>query len=143
MLKVEVGLTGRDHLEVEYQIIGGNLEVSQFKAIGCLLFLEAARALKPLLIGPLSSVIAPVGADHVSLLLQEFVQKLQGTWSLPYSEVLLCKCRSIPTIIVDEAIVAGAHNAAVVGLKTSAGTSCGTCKKDIDSLLLYRLKTVS
>ncbi|MBX9765651.1 MAG: (2Fe-2S)-binding protein [Bdellovibrionales bacterium] len=143
MPKIEVGLIGRDQLKLEYEITGGKLEVSSFSAVGCLPFLEGASRLKPILRGEVAAITAPTGRDHVALLLQEFVKTLKGDWSLPYKEVLLCKCRSIPTFVVDQAIVAGAHDAVTVGLKTGAGTSCGTCKKDIESLILYRLKSVS
>lgn len=143
MPKLEVGLVGRDQLKVEYEVVNGQIEVSSFCVVGCLPFLEAAGRLKGAMKGDLSLIPAPKGSDHVALLLQELVLSLKGNWALPYTESLLCKCRSVPTTVVDQAIVAGAHDAPSVGLRTGAGTSCGTCKKDIESLILYRLKTVS
>lgn len=141
-MKVEVGLRGRDRLEMEYEITNGNIVVSSFSVMGCLPFLKAAKAMKESMTGPIAQIVVPSGKDHVSLLLQEVLRKVRGEWQFPYNELLLCKCRSIATTIVDEAIVAGAHDHVRVGICTSAGTSCGTCKKDIETLLQYRLKFV-
>ena len=143
MAQIQVGLAGRDSLQLEYEVNGNQIDVHSIRAVGCLAFLKAVQRFKASLAGGVSELVEPVGQDHVALLMQELVRKLKGQWAFPYGEALLCKCRSVPTEVVDQAVVAGAFDATAVGIKTSAGTSCGTCKKDIDSIILYRLKTVS
>ena len=73
------------------------------------------------------------------LLLAELQTKLRGEWQFPFAEFELCHCRGVPAAVVDRAVLLGSHTRADVSRTTSAGTSCGTCRPDIDAILDYRL----
>ncbi len=81
----------------------------------------------------------PEGSSHEVLLVREFILKLNGTWKFPYEDEEICHCRMVPTRVVDQAILAGAHTTEAVTRATSASSACGTCRPDVQSLLNYRL----
>lgn len=81
----------------------------------------------------------PDGSGHETLLLREWILKARGEWKFPYNEDELCHCRRVPTHVVDQAIVAGAHTPEAVSRATSASTNCGTCRPDVERILAYRL----
>jgi len=81
----------------------------------------------------------PTGSAHEDLLIIELIRKAKGQWTLPYQEEELCHCRSVPTSIVEQAIIAGAHTCKSVSAQTSASTACGTCRPDVQKIIDYRL----
>ena len=83
----------------------------------------------------------PKATSHVDLLIRELILRARGEWQLPYLEDELCHCRSVPTAIVDQAILAGAHDCKQVSSETSASTSCGTCRPYVQQIIDYRLRS--
>lgn len=82
----------------------------------------------------------PTGSSHSELLLKEVLLKMKGEWIYPYQHLELCHCRAIPTEVVDQAIIAGAHQPKTVSRRTSASTACGTCRDDVQKIIDFRLK---
>lgn len=154
----EVIFLGRDRAEVTIEFDGDRtsspIRSLAFRASGCSLFLSSLEsfrtqvmALDPKLRVLEGSVdfdgLIPAGQDHVSILIREIVLRARDQFELPYSDVELCHCRAVPTAVVDRAIISGCHSVESVAKMTSAGTSCGTCKPDTESLIAYRTKNLS
>ncbi len=137
-ITVRAGFSGRDELELEAQISDGKIHDAKIRCIGCPQVLNLISQWRGRLKGALAEVSEPSGVDHASLLLKELIQKLKGTWDFPYKEDELCHCRAIACKVVDAAIVYGADTAVKVAAKTSAGTGCGTCRKNTESIIKYR-----
>lgn len=138
--EVQVVLPGRDELRLSFELRGEIIDSVHLQAIGCPELLELVQQWRPRLSGSVRDLPLPEGDGHAVLMLRELILQARGEWSLPYDEDELCHCRAVPTAKVDAAIVGGAHTVKAVSQRTSAGTSCGACKRDIDSLLAYRLK---
>lgn len=146
---------GRDEVSVTIEFEGEQetnpIRSLKFSGSGCSSFLQALRSFetqvmalaptKRLLTGSpdFDRLISP-GADHVAILIRELVLRARGSFALPYKDPELCHCRAVPTDVVDRAIISGCHTVQSVARMTSAGTSCGTCKPDTESLIAYRLK---
>jgi bacterioferritin-associated ferredoxin len=81
----------------------------------------------------------PSGTGHGDLLIRELILRARGEWAYPYEHLELCHCRSVPTEIVDQAILSGAHEPKQVSTRTSASTACGTCRPDVQKIINYRL----
>jgi bacterioferritin-associated ferredoxin len=75
--------------------------------------------------------------DHVSILINQLKLKVEGKWMLPYEHKELCHCRQVPTQVVEELIILGAHSQPEISQRCRAGTGCGTCRKDIVTLIQY------
>jgi bacterioferritin-associated ferredoxin len=88
--------------------------------------------------GHLKNWPEPKGLSHSEMLIRELILKYHNQWSLPYKEIEICHCRGINTETVDQAIVCGAHKIEHIKTRTSASTACGTCTKDVESLISYR-----
>lgn len=139
-VRVDVALVSRDRLTLILELVQGRIVKAQLVGTGCLEFLELLAAWRPKLTGDLAQLPLPAGSGHAALLLREAILKAQGRWDFPYREVELCHCRAVPTAKVDAAIVGGCHTVEAVKSATSASTSCGTCRTDIEAILAYRLK---
>jgi bacterioferritin-associated ferredoxin len=155
--QVEVLFLGRDRVQATFTFSGSS-ELSQltnieFNGSGCGPFLHALEDFKKRVFAlpEKNRVIngdsafdlqVSAGADHSSILIRELVLRLRGSFELPYSEEELCHCRGVPTEVVDRASIGGCHNVQSVARMTSAGTSCGTCKPDTESLIAFRLKSL-
>lgn len=137
---VVAGLPARDHLQLELTLQDGEILEARLEVIGCMELLKLAEKWRPLLIGKIDKVPIPGGRDHASILMRELILKAQGRWKFPYEEEELCHCRGIPTAKVDAAIISGCHTLEAIRAATSANTSCGTCRPDVESVLEYRLK---
>ncbi len=135
---VKAGFPGRDEIEISAQINDGNILSAKLRGIGCPQVLNLISDWRGRLKGPLVELSEPQGFDHASVLLRELIQKLKGTWNFPYTEEELCHCRAIPCRVVDAAIVYGADTAVKVAAKTSAGTGCGTCRKNTEAIIKFR-----
>lgn len=128
-------LVGRDLIEIDL-----TQSKARVRVIGCSDCLSLVRKIQvqhgndPML-WPI-----PTGATHSELLLKEVLMKMKGQWVYPYEHLELCHCRAIPTEVVDQAIIAGAHDPKTVSRRTSASTACGTCRGDVQKIIDFRLK---
>lgn len=153
----EVIFLGRDRANVTIEFDGDRtsspIQSLVFKASGCSAFLsglEGFRVQVMALAAPARVLegsadfdrLIPTGPDHVSILIREIVLRARDQFELPYRDAELCHCRAVPTAVVDRAIVSGCHSVESVAKMTSAGTSCGTCKPDTESLIAYRTKNL-
>lgn len=76
-------------------------------------------------------------ARPTDFILFKFVQKVKRLWQLPYKHDELCHCRLVPTEKVTQAIEQGVRSTAAVSRVTMAGTGCGTCRTDTETILEY------
>ena len=128
-----VDFPGHDRIEAEK--VGS---AWKFKVIGCVA-LQKEVAQRSSAEADLMQWSLPVGVDHCDLLIRELILRARGEWKLPFEEAELCHCRNVPTEVVDQAILSGAHECARVSSATSASTACGTCKPDVQKMINYRL----
>lgn len=129
-------LVGRDFIEID--LSQGKARV---RVVGCSEFLALMRKLQMQFGNDPQLWPMPTGVSHGELLLKEVLLKMRGEWVYPYEHLELCHCRAIPTEVVDQAIIAGAHTTAMVSRRTSASTACGTCKPDAQKIIDFRLKS--
>lgn len=130
---LRVGLKGRDVVERSAD--------GQWRAIGCTAWLALLAELRARHGSDPTAWPLPKGTTHEVILARELILKARGEWKFPYLDEELCHCRMVPTEIVDQAIVAGAHTPETVSRLTMASTSCGTCRADVLKILAYRLAT--
>ena len=123
------------HDRIEAQKVGS---AWQFKVIGCVA-LQKEMKHRSTEQSDLLQWSLPTGVGHCDLLIRELILRARGEWKLPYEEVELCHCRNVPTDVVDQAILSGAHECARVSSATSASTACGTCRPDVQKMINYRL----
>jgi bacterioferritin-associated ferredoxin len=138
-MTIEVGVKGRDYLNIQYDVVGGKFENVSLRAVGCHQLLQKVQALRARLTGEVENLAIPEGHDHASLLVREMVMKIKGVWNFPYEAEELCHCRAVATRKVDEAIVAGDHRVEDVAESTSAGSACGSCRPDTQRIINFRL----
>jgi bacterioferritin-associated ferredoxin len=131
-------LKGRDLIEITRHSEGAKIHV-----VGCPEVLTIVRKYLQDFGEDCQTWPEPAGTSHGELLLREALLRLRGQWKPPYTEAEICHCRSVPTEVVDQAIIAGAHDTTTVSRCTTASTSCGTCRPDVQSLIDYRLKKIS
>jgi len=136
---IEVGRNGRDYIRVDYDVNAGVLSNVSVRAVGCHFLLQKVQLLRGRLSGKIDDLLIPEGHDHATILIREIVLKIKGLWNFPYAEAELCHCRAVPTARVDEAIVCGDHRVEDVAENTSAGTACGSCRRDTQRIIDYRL----
>lgn len=140
-LELEVGREGRDIIRLNLQLeADGLIAASRLTGVGCPALLRILQEYRHKLSGRLGDIAVPEGNDHASMLMRELLLRARGEWNFPYTEDELCHCRQVPTAKVDQAVVSGCHSVAAVSKATSAGTSCGTCRTDIERVLRYRLR---
>ena len=133
VLHVQVRFPGRDQIEAQLQNGVWSIQV-----IGCFQ-LQDQVAQRQKQEADLTKWALPEGHHHTDLLLRELILKARQEWNFPYFEAEICHCRSVPTDIVDQAILAGAHDTRKVSAQTAASTNCGTCRPDVQKVLNYRL----
>ncbi|MBX2986656.1 MAG: (2Fe-2S)-binding protein [Bdellovibrionaceae bacterium] len=131
-------LHGRDLLEATLE--NGTCRL---RLIGCEALLQQVRALRERHGDDPQSWALPAGSGHTDMLIRELILKRRGEWDFPYKDAEICHCRLVATVIVDQAIVTGAHTPEVVSRWTSASTSCGTCRPDVEKIIAYRLGKTS
>jgi bacterioferritin-associated ferredoxin len=132
---ISAELKGCDFLELSIFADG----TSQFSVIGCSQMLACLRKNRSAHGPKVQQWPLPQGQTHAEVLLRELLLKARGQWQLPYSEAELCHCRLVPTEVVDQAIVGGAHTPEKVSRQTSASTACGTCRPEVEKIINYRL----
>jgi bacterioferritin-associated ferredoxin len=136
----QAAISGRDELHLTVELDGETIRSARLSAIGCPELLALVEAWRPRLGGDRRHLALPEGNGHADMLMRELILKVRGEWKFPYGEQELCHCRAIPTAKVDAAIIDGAHRIETISRRTSAGTSCGACKPDIEAILNYRLR---
>lgn len=155
--KVEVVFLGRDRVTATFEFEGADISSTirsiHFAGSGCSAFLSELESFRDLVLklapekrrlkeSPDFDGLVSAAHDHVAILIRELILRARETFALPYGEIELCHCRAVPTAVVDRAIISGCHTVQSVARTTSAGTSCGTCKPDTESLIAYRLKSL-
>lgn len=152
--QVEVLFLGRDRVTATFELDAATaIQSIAFSGSGCSAFMAALEELKARIMALPQGVrrlsgsqefdrLVSASHDHVAILLRELVLRARDQFALPYRDVELCHCRAVPTEVVDRAIISGCHSVQSVARMTSAGTSCGTCKPDTESLIAYRLKAL-
>jgi bacterioferritin-associated ferredoxin len=133
-VKVEDG----DEIHLEIHLENTHVISTKWQVIGCHQLTELAQSFRAQAPKNIAEWTPPSGSDHASMLLRELILKVQGRWNFPYNHDELCHCRAISTRVVDRQIVMGGHRASQISRLTSAGTGCGTCRSDIEAILLYR-----
>jgi len=129
-------LVGRDLIEID--LTSGK---ARTKVIGCSEILALMRKYQVQFGNDPQIWPIPQGLSHGELLLKEVLMKMRGEWVYPYKDLEICHCRAVPTEVVDQAIIAGAHTPTAVSRRTSASTACGTCRDDVVKIIDYRLKS--
>ncbi len=141
LIDIQIGSAESYELHLECTISAqGEVENSKLYVVGGPDLLELACVLRQQLTGPLTELVLPKGQSTAAIVIRELILKAQGQWVDPFEGDELCHCRAVATRLVDEAVIYGAHTTDVVSEKTSAGTSCGSCREDIESIINYRLK---
>jgi len=135
---IRVNLNGRDYLELSEE--NGK---SIFRFIACHELYELLQNSRQRHGDNIKNWPFPEGLSHSELLLKELLLKIKGQWQFPYQADELCHCRNVPTVTVDQAILAGAHTPEAVSRWTSASTACGTCRADVEKIISYRLDLTS
>jgi bacterioferritin-associated ferredoxin len=136
----EVSLSSRDRLHLSIDVNSeGEVVSAQLTGSGCSELLGMLAAVRPQLTGKLIDIPLPEGKTHSAIMMRELLLKAKGQWNFPYKEDELCHCRAVTTRKVDDAIIGGCQSVEAVKRATSASTSCGTCRWDIESILKYRL----
>lgn len=150
---VSIEFLGRDRAELCFTLDGETAEATieslQIQGSGCASFLAGLKAWRQAILAQpkaqrtLAGIATaiPSATEHVQMLLREAALKANDSFQLPYSDVELCHCRAVPTAVVDRAILSGVKSVAGIARMTSAGTSCGTCKPDSESLIKFRRQT--
>lgn len=131
---LKVGITGQDEVTLNFLPSGA----VQFSATGCRAFLARLRELAAENQNPKEWSL-PDGTDHVAMLVREIILRVQGKWEPPFREAEICHCRAVSTQIVDACILNGGHSSERVSRETSASTSCGTCRSDVEKMIAYRV----
>lgn len=131
---VEVNFLGRDQIIAKFDSNNWSLRV-----LGCQKLTKLIQDLNQKFGSDITTWTLPEGSEHESMLVRELILKAKNQWSYPYDQAELCHCRSVPTEIVDQAILAGAHSIAQIRRRTSASSACGTCQPDVEKILNCRL----
>lgn len=136
-MKVRAEIAGQDWISAEK--IGGAWAI---EARGCSHLLMRLREVSAHNKNPETWPL-PEGQHHVDFLLKEFILKTRQQWVFPYLEAEICHCRKVTTATVDRAIMNGALTAVQVTRCTSASSSCGTCRSDVQKIIDYRIGPIA
>lgn len=132
-LPLKVELKGQDCLEVT------SLVPFKMTITGCALLHQRLNEIKKAQGADVAKWTLVNEKDHVALLINELILKLQDKWQHPYLHEEVCHCRTITLETVEQAIMAGAHTPEMVSKWTTASTACGTCRPDVEKILAFRL----
>ena len=140
IIDAQVAWLGREEASLRLELNDMDEIVNaKLSGIGGPEFLRLLKETRLKLEGDLQKLSLPEGVSPAALCLRELILKAKGEWSYPYESEELCHCRAVPTIVVDQAICVGAHTPRKVSDLTSASTACGTCRPDVESILIFRL----
>lgn len=132
-----IELSGRDWIRVEVDSQTGN--VTHVRVFGCRHLLRLVSELRKQHGERPQNWPLPEGIDHASLLVRKFILVLKDQWKLPVDGDEICHCRQISSVVVEEAIISGAHTPELVSRWTSASTACGTCRPVVGEVIQYLL----
>jgi NAD(P)H-nitrite reductase large subunit len=142
MEMISLEIPGREKLSLKLDVSADGVIVSAvLKGVGDRSFLKFLESYRAHLKGPLKQLPLPMGHSPAELLLTEAILRARNEWNPPGVDDEVCHCRSVPRVVIDRAIVAGAHSAAKVSAWTSASTACGTCRPEVEAHLRFRLRT--
>ena len=141
ILRCEVEHEAADRIHISVHIGAGDLiQKVEYKAITTLTLLKWLRFISDDWVGKSWDVVRQTKFDIPSTdqsVIRQVIRSLHGDWKLPYEEGELCHCRSVPTPKVLRALRLGCRDVEGVGRQTSAGTACGSCRKDSEKLIRY------
>jgi bacterioferritin-associated ferredoxin len=137
-IEIDVALKARDSLSLSLDVDDGSIIQSHLRGRGCSELLKLLTEWRPKIKGQLQDLELPKGESHAAMMMRELILKAQGKWNFPYKEDEVCHCRAVPTSVVDGAILGGCKTSTEVSRETSASTSCGTCRPDVEAILRYR-----
>lgn len=123
----------------EISLTLGDDEKFIWKAQGCLNLLRRVDSFRQKNYGvaAITKILDDLNDSHEDLLIKEVMLKWQDKWNLPYNDKEMCHCRSVDTEEVIDAIQSGADSVEKVGRYCTAGTSCGSCKPDIEATMSF------
>ncbi len=133
-LPLVVELQGRDRLEVT------SLDPFKMQVIGCESLHQKLNLMKQSQGSDVSKWTLQTDQNHVSLLINELILKLQNKWNHPYPHEEVCHCRTVSLETVEQAIMNGAQTPEMVSKWTMASTACGTCRIDVEKILKFRFQ---
>lgn len=137
--KIKVEVKDREWLEFNFQIEQGRIKSAKVLAQGCLPLIHAAQKAAQSFEGQNVSDLKWAQTDeHWDQMILEAISRLQGCYELPYKEAELCHCRKVPTAVVNDAILLGAHTPEKVKAWTGASGGCGTCRSDVTNMIEFR-----
>lgn len=141
----ELKLVASDELLLSLDVDqNGTILAAALRGVGGPDMLKMLSEWRPKITGQLKEIHLPMGLSGPELMLRELLLKARNEWVEPYGEEELCHCRAITAKMVHQSIIAGAHRPEEVSRWTSASTACGTCRKDVISLLKSQgIKTAS
>ena len=137
-------LQKREWVEFEFEIDqSGLIQELKWLAFGCHNLIESAtNAAKDFKNKKINQIIWQ-GTNHWDLLINEIISKVHGSFRIPIEDHELCHCRKIPTFVIDQAVVLGAHTPEKVRAWTTATSGCGTCRPDVEKVIQSRIKVAS
>ncbi len=112
------------------------------RLIGCSEVIHLGQALKSQLHLNPQQWTLPTGGSHGAILFRELILKARGEWNLPYKEQEICHCRKIPRSLVEGQISTGVFSVTEITRRTQAGAGCGTCRRDIQQLIDYKIPKI-
>ncbi len=136
MKTLSLKLAACDELVLRIEVDqNGMILSSKLTGLGGPLMLQLLGEWRGKLKGELKKLPLPDGTSGPELMLRELILKARDEWVEPYADEEICHCRSVPTKVVHQAIMCGAHSPEAVSRWTSASTSCGNCRKDVIAML--------
>ena len=139
VLKARSEIPGREWVEFEISLTGGNVTSVIWHAQGCHLLLSAAEKFAHDLADQnLQNSNLKFGNHHSALMISEIYDKLLDRWVKP-EEIEICHCRKIDKSVINEAILLGAHTPEKVRAWTTASSGCGTCRPEVQKLIDEKL----
>jgi bacterioferritin-associated ferredoxin len=146
--------------DLQFEVESRGQEILRLSIVRCVVDLGALRALAlikaalpatPRQLAERWLKVRAVQPGHTIGLVDEFLLKLADRWAPPIEslqpgatdELELCRCRAVPLSRVMEAIALSAADSPLqVAQQTGAGTACGTCRSDSQSLINYRRRAL-
>ena len=139
---VHVNWVARDELKLQAHWDGEKLVSLQvLKVVVCESTQRALEVWVQACVSRGQIVAGPLGGDHASMFIREVSLRLRNDFRPPYAEVEMCHCRVVSTEQVDRAVIAGCWSVRDVARETTASTSCGTCRPDVEAWIKFRCES--
>lgn len=133
---IEIGNSQQDQITIQAKDNGFHISF-----VGCVEFSEIMFKFKKNFGPDIKKWPLPQGHSHSELIIKELILKLTNKWDYPYKDSEICHCRHVPTSVVDNAIIQGAHTLDLASQWTGCSTACGTCKPDVEKIIQFRIET--